>query len=112
MRRYYSAEGNFDNDTTVLVWSNKTDRDAYVDNMRHENDYYYCYPVTRNRVTKVAANWDTRTNTLSEPKPFTSERWVIVQVGADYEIPGLIGMIAYCDPGEDNYRRVIDTFYH
>ena len=103
---FFSAEGQFNNTTTVFAFDSKKARDAYVKKVDSAN----CLAVLKNKVGIAAANWSMTDNRMIEPKPFTSEYWGIVEsLCFEHKKPaGFVGEVMICDEdGAGNGMPVI-----
>ena len=96
-RKFYSRESvhgsstshGFNNDILVKVFANKHDRDYYVSNSNNIS----CYAITRNDVTKEAANLSLTDNRIIKPNVFQGEYWAVLPIDKnEHNIIGIIGI--------------------
>ncbi len=93
----HSAHGSlsshgFSNDTVVLIWSTKKDRDDFLQNCNNLS----AQKINRNEATKYATNFNMSRNEYSSPVPFSGEYWGIDDCNPQ-DIIGLVGQLVCCD---------------
>ena len=106
--KYYASESDhgsdssfgFCNDTTVFVFSSKSNRDTFIE----DRDNISCVAIKRSEATSRAINFID--NDEIKPRPFSQEYWGIV-APFDHGITGLIGTLQVCD----DFRLKGERFY-
>ena len=112
--KYYAAKSahgsdssqGFANDTIVMVFTSRSDRDEYV----RASSNLSCVAITRREVTSNASNWSMNRNEMIAPVPFSGEYWGIVEDDwSETEIPGYIGTVEVC--GNAYANESAERFY-
>ena len=112
-RNYFAADNThgsrssvgFANTWYVLVFDSKSARDDYVAG----SDNISARKIKRREVTHYAENYSPSANRTNAPTPFSGEFWGIVP-DSDLHIPGLIGTVQTCYPGDDTVPEKLYSY--
>ena len=118
MKRYYAAYYHYGpeigNKTSVLVFSDRPARDAWVARENAGSIYRHsAEQIPAKDATHHARNWDMTSNRMSGPRPFLGECWVIdpwiTTTGGDIDpaFPGLLGVISTGSSTDSRATRLI-----
>ena len=96
--KFYALENHigFGNTWSVLAFSSRNARDEHVRTLEgtlHRGSPVVCRAVHKSRITFFAANWSLTQNREIKPRPFSGERWIIMDDGNPGDIPGYLGHV-------------------
>jgi hypothetical protein len=104
----FSAHGSvtshgFVNDTIVLVFNSKKNRNDFVKNSNNLS----CRPIKASEATRFASNYSLTENKHIKPNTFKGEFWGIVNYYYDESFaPGCLGALEVCSD-DSNCERLL-----